>query len=187
MLVMPADHLIPDHAAFREAIAVAADAARGGHLVTLGIQPTRPETGYGYIAADPARDADGAARIVSRFIEKPDAETAASLIAAGDVYWNAGIFVFTAKTFLATLAELAPGIHAGTRDAVAGAEADLDFIRLAAEPFARCENISVDYAVMERASNTVVLPFAASWSDIGSWDAVHEATPADANGQRRRR
>ena len=182
MLVMPADHLIPDHAAFREAIAVAADAARGGHLVTLGIQPTRPETGYGYIAADPARDADGAARIVSRFIEKPDAETAASLIAAGDVYWNAGIFVFTAKTFLATLAELAPGIHEGTREAVAGAEADLDFIRLAAEPFARCENISVDYAVMERASNTVVLPFAASWSDIGSWDAVHEATPADENG-----
>lgn len=186
MLVMPADHLIPDHARFRDAIAVAAEAARDGHLVTLGITPTRAETGYGYIAADPARDGQGGAvddvRIVSRFIEKPDAQTAASLIAAGDVYWNAGIFVFTAKTFLATLAEFAPGIHDGAREAVAGAETDLDFTRLAAEPFVACENISVDYAVMERASNTVVLPFDASWSDIGSWDAVHEATPRDASG-----
>jgi len=181
MLVMPADHLIPDHAAFRESVAGAAEAARKGHLVTLGITPTRPETGYGYIGAGGSASESGT-RSVERFIEKPDADTAASLIARGDVYWNAGIFVFTARTFLETLRELAPGIHDGTREAVLNAETDLDFIRLESAPFASCENISVDYAVMERASNTVVLPFGASWSDIGSWDAVHEATPQDGEG-----
>ena len=188
MLVMPADHLIPDHAAFRESVRVAAEAARAGHLVTLGIAPTRPETGYGYIAAEEAgaeataTSSAGGVRRVARFIEKPDADTAASLIAGGEVYWNAGIFVFTAKTFLDTLAGLAPAIHEQTRLAVAGAATDLDFIRLDADAFAACENISVDYAVMERSENTVVLPFTASWSDIGSWDAVHEATPQDARG-----
>ena len=184
MLVMPADHLIPDHDGFRHVVAEAAEAARGGHLVTLGIAPTRPETGYGYIAVERGSDVRGGSgvRPVARFIEKPDADTAASLIDGGGVYWNAGIFVFTAKTFLDTLAELAPEIHAHTRAAVDGAVRDLDFIRLDADAFARCENISVDYAVMERARHTVVLPFPAAWSDIGSWDAVHEATPADEHG-----
>ena len=186
MLVMPADHLIPDHAAFREAVAAASEAARDGHLVTLGIDPTRPETGYGYIAAEGA-PATGGTRRVARFIEKPDAGKAAALIAGGDVHWNAGIFVFTAKTFLDTLHALAPSMHANTRKAVAEAETDsvdpsVGFVRLAAEPFAACDDISVDYAVMERADNVVVLPFAASWSDIGSWDAVHAATPRDASG-----
>ena len=181
MLVMPADHLIPDHGSFRASIGRAAAAAREGHLVTLGITPTRPETGYGYIAAD-TRGTGEEARPVTRFIEKPDAETAATLIAGGDVYWNAGIFVFTARRFLDTLAELAPDIHERTRAAVGEATTDLDFVRLDADAFAACENISVDYAVMERARDTVVLPFAADWSDIGSWDAVHEATPRDESG-----
>ena len=186
MLVMPADHLIPDHARFRASVARAAEAARAGHLVTLGITPTRAETGYGYIAAGEAVPIDGtdgeSVHGVSRFIEKPDAESAAALLETGGVYWNAGIFVFTAKTFLDTLAELAPDIHAHTRRAVSGAERDLDFVRLDAEAFAACEDISVDYAVMERARGTVVLPFAAAWSDIGSWDAVHEASERDAHG-----
>lgn len=185
MLVMPADHLIPDHAAFQESIADAAEAARQGHLVTLGIEPKRPETGYGYIAVNGGAaygNGSGKTRTVSRFIEKPDAETAASLIAGGDVYWNAGIFIFTAKVFLDTLREFAPGIHEQTRLSVEGAQTDLDFIRLESETFEACENISVDYAVMERATNTVVLPFAQEWSDIGSWDAVHAATPSDEQG-----
>lgn len=179
MLVMPADHLIPDHAAFRTSLRAAAVAARQGQLVTLGITPKRPETGYGYIAAG---SSNGATRAVTRFIEKPDAETAASLISGGDVFWNAGIFIFTAKTFLDTLREFAPGIHEQSRLAVAGAETDLDFVRLDSDAFEACEDISVDYAVMERATNTVVLPFEHEWSDIGSWDAVHAATPADERG-----
>ena len=185
MLVMPADHLIPDHAHFRRSVARAAEAARAGHLVTLGIAPTRPETGYGYIAAGEALATGGdghGVRAVSRFIEKPDADAAAALLEKGDVYWNAGIFVFTAKRFLETLATLSPDIHAHTRQATEAATRDLDFVRLDVEAFAACEDISVDYAVMERAEGTVVLPFEASWSDIGSWDAVHEATASDESG-----
>jgi len=183
LLVMPADHLIPDVEAFRLLLEPAAIEARNGHLVTLGIAPARPETGYGYIeAGDKAGIGTGdatAALKVNRFIEKPDAATAARLIDAGNCYWNAGIFVFTAKVFLDALQSLKPEIHELTRKAVEGSTTDLDFIRLDVESFAACENISVDYAVMEQSSNTVVLPFNTAWSDIGSWDAVHQVAAKD--------
>ncbi|MEE9320273.1 MAG: mannose-1-phosphate guanylyltransferase/mannose-6-phosphate isomerase [Granulosicoccus sp.] len=184
LLVMPADHLIPDVEAFRLLLEPAAIEAGNGHLVTLGIAPTHPETGYGYIEAGAEIASSGSGETtpalkVNRFIEKPDAVTAARLIDAGNCYWNAGIFVFTAQVFLDALQSLKPEMHELTRKAVEGATTDLDFIRLDVEPFAACEDISVDYAVMEQSSNTVVLPFNTAWSDIGSWDAIHQVGAKD--------
>jgi mannose-1-phosphate guanylyltransferase/mannose-6-phosphate isomerase len=183
LVVLPADHLIADTAAFQSAITDATALAEQGFLVTLGIAPDGPETGYGYIEAGvPLQGSDGAGRVVQRFVEKPDLETARSLIAGGKCFWNAGIFIFRASVFLDVLATLQPLIHASTREAIGHATVDLDFLRVERTAFERCPNISVDYAVMEHADNVVVLPYTSSWSDIGSWDAVHKAAAQDEQG-----
>ena len=180
MVIMPADHKIVDHKHFQAVVEQATLLANEGHLVTLGITPTRPETGYGYITAKPASVSHGA-QAVQQFLEKPDKAKAEELIAQGNCYWNAGIFVFRASTYLQTLKGLHPEMHRLTEIATNNAQTDLDFLRVNQEAFEQCDNISVDYAVMEHASNVVVLPFESDWSDIGSWDAVHHATPQDAS------
>ncbi len=183
MVVLPADHIIEDTKQFLASVEQAVAIAQNGSLVTLGIEPTAPETGYGYIqSAAPANSSDSAAHAVQRFIEKPDHAKAEQLIAEGNCLWNAGIFVFKASTFLDALLRFEPEIHSHTKASVDGATSDLDFLRLDVNSFDQCRNISVDYAVMERADNVVVLPYDSGWSDIGSWDAVHKATEHDDDG-----
>ncbi len=182
MLVLPADHLVPDADAFGEAVGTAAQVAKAGSIVLLGIEPTGPETGYGYVTVAAGRaDATGSLAVDS-FVEKPDVARAEALLARGDCYWNSGMFVFTARRFLDELASLEPEMHARTREAVEAAADDLDFTRLAASPFEAVRSVAVDVAVMERTDAARLVPFGAGWSDIGSWDAVHAAAPADERG-----
>ena len=183
MLVAPSDHVVPNPEAFRAAVAVAEPAARAGKLVTFGITPTHPETGYGYLElADNAAPQAGTPMALSRFIEKPDAARAAEMLAAGTYLWNAGIFLFSVRTILNAFEQHAPDMIAPVRDAVRNGQADLGFLRLDAEPWAQVADISIDYAVMERADDLAVVPFAAGWSDLGGWDAVWRESPRDARG-----
>lgn len=179
LLVLPADHVIQDQEAFLAAVAQGREAAESGSLVTFGILPTRPETGYGYIRAGKA---EGGARPVERFVEKPDLETAREYVASGEYFWNSGMFMFRADRYLAELAEFEPAMLEACRAACAGAARDLDFIRLDAEAFAACPSNSIDYAVMERTRSAVLVPLEAGWSDVGSWDALQAVSPTDEHG-----
>ncbi len=182
LLVLPADHLIRDVAAFHRAVASAAEAAAAGKLVTFGITPTSPETGYGYIrAATGAHDA-GSPRPVERFVEKPDVDTARAYLESGEYLWNSGMFMFSARRYLAELDALAPAMAAACREACARASADLDFLRLDENAFAACPADSIDYAVMEKTRDAVVVPLDAGWSDVGTWASLCEASSADAEG-----
>jgi len=181
MLIAPSDHVVPDAVAFRAAVDVGVEAAKAGRLVTFGIQPTHAETGYGWLEMAPGAP-DAALRDLARFVEKPDAERAEAMLSAGNYLWNAGIFLFSVKTILAAFATHAPGLITPVRQAVAQGKADLGFLRLAPGPWTGAEDISIDYAVMERADNLSVVPFAAGWSDLGGWDAVWRATSRDACG-----
>jgi mannose-1-phosphate guanylyltransferase / mannose-6-phosphate isomerase len=178
LLVLPADHVIRDTAAFQQAVRTALPAAEQGLLVTFGIVPQAPETGYGYIQRG---EAQGAAYRIARFVEKPDLARAQQFLAAGDYYWNSGMFLFRAGRYLAELTRLAPEMAAACRAAFEGGRADLDFTRLATEAFERCPSDSIDYAVMEKTSG-VVVPLDAGWSDVGSWSALHAASDSDAAG-----
>ncbi|MDJ0825045.1 MAG: mannose-1-phosphate guanylyltransferase/mannose-6-phosphate isomerase [Rhodobacter sp.] len=182
MLVAPSDHAIPDAAAFRDAVATGAAAARQGRLVTFGIAPDSPETGYGWLELDDAPDAAPGARDLVRFVEKPDAKTAQIMLEQGRFLWNAGIFLFSARAILEAFDRHAPDLVAPVREALDQARADLGFLRLAAGPWAGLPEISVDYAVMERAGNLSVVPFAAGWSDLGDWHAVWAEMAPDAAG-----
>ena len=179
LLVMPADHLVKDVPAFHAAVRQGLLAARSGQLVTFGVVPTAAETGYGYI-----RRGAGAGPVypVAQFVEKPDATRAAGYLASGEYLWNSGMFMFRAQRYLEELSRFAPAMLTQCRAALAGARADLDFTRLAAEPFARAPSDSIDYAVMEKTGDAVVVPLAAGWSDVGSWSALHESLAADAAG-----
>ncbi|MBS3649017.1 mannose-1-phosphate guanylyltransferase/mannose-6-phosphate isomerase [Pseudaminobacter sp. 19-2017] len=179
MLVAPSDHVIPDAAAFREAVAAGAPAARSGQIVTFGIRPTRPETGYGYLELKEALGAfDFKPQPLVRFVEKPDAARAADMLEAKNYLWNAGIFLFTARTIIDAFRAHAPGLFEPVSQAVKDSRSDLAFVRLASEPWREAEAISVDYAVMERADNLSVIPYDKGWSDLGGWDAVwHESGP----------
>lgn len=182
MLVAPSDHLIPDAEGFRAAVAVGAQAAREGRIVTFGVRPDRPETGYGYLelAEDPA---PGAAVVaLARFVEKPDAERARAMVASGRHLWNAGLFMFTAGRILDAFREHAPDLVAPVAEALEGAAQDLDFLRLAAGPWARLPDISIDYAVMEKAQGLCVVPYAGAWSDLGGWDAIWRQAGPDGDG-----
>ena len=183
MLVAPSDHVVPDAAAFRAAVEAGAEAARAGRLVTFGIRPDRAETGYGYLelAEDPG-DFTARPLALKRFVEKPDAAGAAEMLAAGSYLWNAGIFLFSVQTILAAFRAYAPGLIAPVQAALAEGQPDLGFFRLAPEPWAGAEDISIDYAVMERADNLSVVPFAAGGSDLGGWDAVWREAPRDGRG-----
>lgn len=180
ILVAPSDHLIPDAGAFRAAVAAGVPAARSGRIVTFGIAPTRPETGYGWLELDGVPQGTTPLPL-RRFVEKPDAARAAALLATGTHAWNAGIFLFTAATFLDAARAHAADLLPPVQGALDGATRDLGFLRLAAAPWSQAPDISVDYAVMERAANLSVVPFAAAWSDLGDWDAVwRETGPAPA-------
>lgn len=182
MLVQPADHLVADQAAFAEAVARAEALAQEGWLVTFGITPDQPETGYGYIQQGEAV-AEGAFR-VRRFVEKPDLATAETYLESGDFAWNSGIFLFRARDFLETLGRHAPEILAAARASWEGAKRDLDFIRVGADAFTTCPSDSIDYAVMEKAERVAVVPVECGWSDVGSWSAIWQASPGDENGNR---
>src|SRR6185437_4197058 len=182
MLVMPSDHSITDPGAFHAAIAQAATAARNGKLVTFGIAPARPETGYGYIdAGAPLAGCEGVFA-VSRFIEKPAAADAERYVRAGTYFWNAGIFLFSAATYLAELKRLHPAMLAASTEAAEKASRDADFIRLDKAAFTACPSDSIDYAVMERTDRAAVVPVAMGWSDLGSWDALWETGARDGAG-----
>ncbi|WP_232628592.1 mannose-1-phosphate guanylyltransferase/mannose-6-phosphate isomerase [Methylobacterium sp. Leaf118] len=181
VLVLAADHVIEDAAAFTEAARRAAAGARLGQIMTLGIAPTRPATDYGYIRPGaPVPDAPGVHR-VERFVEKPDAAGAERLIAEGAL-WNSGYFLFRADVMIAELEAYAPAILEAARGALEGSSTDLDFVRLDAEAFARAPRTSIDYAVMERTERAGVLSVAFAWSDVGTWDAVWQVLPHDARG-----
>ena len=180
LLVLPADHVIRDIAAFHEAVRSALPAAEGGRLVTFGITPTAPETGYGYIQAGSATT--GAAFTIARFVEKPDATRAAEFLAQGGYFWNSGMFLFQAGRYLEELGKHAPDILEAARAALAGARPDLDFVRVARDAFEACRADSIDYAVMEKTADAVVVPLDAGWSDVGSWSALHESLPGDVRG-----
>ena len=183
MLVAPSDHVIPDAEAFRAAVRVAVPRARAGDLVTFGITPTRPETGYGYLEL--AEGADAGAdepQPLARFVEKPDLARAQVMAGSGRHLWNAGIFLFTAATLIAAFRQHAPEVLAPVEAAVAKAVPDLSFLRLDPDAWAGAPDISIDYAVMEKAANLAVMPFAAGWSDLGGWDAVWLESGPDAQG-----
>jgi mannose-1-phosphate guanylyltransferase/mannose-6-phosphate isomerase len=182
LLVLPSDHVILDVAAFHGAVLAAAPSAEAGKLVTFGIVPTSPETGYGYIHA-----ATGSGvRAVDRFVEKPDLDTARGYLASGEYFWNSGMFLFRASRYLQELQQLAPEIHAACVEAVAKARRDADFIRLDAESFAVCPSDSIDYAVMEKTADAAVIALDAGWSDVGSWAALWDISPKDADGNAHR-
>ena len=177
MLVAPSDHEIPDADAFRAAVAAGTDAARAGQLVTFGIRPDRPETGYGYLQlAEKPNDGTPRAYALNAFVEKPDAARAAEMLADGSYLWNAGIFLFSAKTLIAAFEAHEPAMLAPVRAALEQARTDLGFLRLDAVAWDRAADISIDYAVMERSDNLTVVPFVDAWSDLGGWDAVWRAS-----------
>jgi mannose-1-phosphate guanylyltransferase/mannose-6-phosphate isomerase len=180
--MMPADAAIADSEALHASLAQAVTAALTGRLVTFGMQPTGPETGFGYIEQGaPLTDAPGVHELV-RFREKPDAATAAALIAAGGHLWNSGMFVVTAAALLAEMATHAPDVLNAVQQAVAKRAQDLDFLRLDTEAFTACPSISLDYALAERTPNAAVVPAALGWSDVGSWSALWDITKKDAAG-----
>jgi mannose-1-phosphate guanylyltransferase/mannose-6-phosphate isomerase len=170
LLVLPADHAIEDEAAFTEAVERAAVVAHGGYLVTFGVQPDRPETGYGYIRVT----AGEGVRPVEAFVEKPDRATAEGYLAAGGYFWNSGMFVFRASAYLEQLSLHAPAILSAVQEAYAGRSRDLDFLRFDTTAFSAIPGESIDYAVMERTDRAMVVPFTTAWSDVGSWRALWE-------------
>jgi len=180
LLVLAADHLIRDVGAFQTAVKKAQILAEGGNLVTFGIVPDRPETGYGYIRRGAAIGAEGFA--VDRFEEKPDRAKAESFVKDGGYFWNGGMFLFRASRYLEELERHAPEIFAACQKAMAGTRFDQDFVRVDAEAFGACPSDSIDYAIMEKTDGAAVVPLDASWSDIGSWSALWDVAERDADG-----
>lgn len=180
MLVMPSDHVIADLASFHAAVMAAQPAARSGRLVTFGIQPHYPETGYGYIAKGEPLDATGAVYAVAQFVEKPPRAQAEVHLAGGRHYWNGGIFLFSAGAYLDQLAAHAPAVAAAAAAAMAQAQQDGVIIRPDAAAFCQSPNISIDVGVMEKTDRAVVVPVDMGWSDVGSWDALWAIRAHDA-------
>lgn len=184
MLVLPSDHLIPDADQFRSTLLTALPTARNGELVTFGIKPDRAETGYGWLEPSDkplTNVGTGVQKLVS-FLEKPDHETAAKLFEGGKHLWNSGIFLFSTSAILEAFETHSPDTLSKVRRAYMGAELDLGFTRLALEPWAELEDISIDYSVMERATNLSVMAYDGSWSDLGDWQAVWREGDSDSNG-----
>ncbi len=179
MLVLPSDHLIKDKSAFLEAVGKAAALAEADFLVTMGIRPTRPETGYGYINTGEAV-LDG--HRVERFAEKPDLETATAYVDSGDYFWNSGMFVFKASRYLEELASHRPEMAKALEDCFASRDQDFDFIRIDKAQFAECPSDSIDYAVMENTDRAAMVEIDVGWSDIGAWDSLWEVSEKDDAG-----
>ncbi len=196
LLVMPADHVITDVAAFQNVVRQGAALADGGAVVTFGITPEAPETGYGYIQSGAAYAAQSEAHLIARFVEKPDLATAQGYLKEGSYLWNSGLFMMRASVWLAAMAACRPDILKVCQDAWALGSADGDFVRVGKEAFAACPSDSIDYAVMERIAKQtstggekaavlptgVVIPLTAGWSDVGAWDALWQVLPKDVNG-----
>ncbi|HEY5851865.1 MAG TPA: mannose-1-phosphate guanylyltransferase/mannose-6-phosphate isomerase [Lysobacter sp.] len=182
LLVMPADHLIENEAAFRDAVAAATGLAGEGWLVTFGIKPDYAETGYGYIKR--GQDLSDRGAKVERFVEKPDLATAERYVAEGSYAWNSGMFLFRADSFLEQLATHAPAILEAARASYAAAVIDLDFIRVGSDEFAASPNDSIDYAVMEKTHRAAVVPVSCGWSDIGSWSSLWSVAKRDDDDNR---
>jgi mannose-1-phosphate guanylyltransferase/mannose-6-phosphate isomerase len=182
MLVMPADHVIEKNEAFRQKVTRATKLAQDGALATFGIVPGSPETGYGYIHRGQPLPDSADSYSIEQFVEKPDYNTAETFLADGSYYWNSGMFMFRADRFLTEIAQHAPAIAEATKNAMDSAYRDLDFCRLDETAFTACPSDSVDYAVMEHTQNGVVVSAEIGWSDVGSWSALADVQPADANG-----
>jgi mannose-1-phosphate guanylyltransferase / mannose-6-phosphate isomerase len=180
LLIMPADHVICDEAAFRAAVDAGEEAARAGRIVLFGVKPAHPATSYGYIRV--GEPVAGAACAVAAFVEKPPAERAESYLASGDYLWNGGIFLASARLLIAEFERHAPAVLAAARAALVHGERDLDFLRLGAEAFARAPSISLDHAVMEKTDKAAVVALHCGWSDIGSWSALWDVNGKDADG-----
>lgn len=180
LLVMPADHKVANTDVFVGAVKNGAELSKAGHLVTFGIVPDKPETGYGYIRSG-ASIIESDAFVVDSFVEKPDKSTAESYLLSGGYYWNSGIFMFRASRYLEELEKYRPDILQACQNAFAGKEEDLHFLRFDEAAFLACPDESVDYAVMENTNSAVVLPLDAGWSDIGSWSSLWEVSPKDAS------
>ena len=179
LMVLPSDHVIKNQVTFSAAIQIALRAAEDGKLVTFGINPLGPETGYGYIRAGTA--SHGQAQPVLQFVEKPDRDTAEKYLASGNYFWNSGMFVFRASRYIEELTHYQPEIVAACRNALELAQKDLDFVRLDNQAYASSPDKAIDYAVMERTEHACVVPLEAGWSDIGSWASVWEASDKDAD------
>jgi mannose-1-phosphate guanylyltransferase/mannose-6-phosphate isomerase len=181
LLILPADHLITNAVVFRQAVTAGLPLAREGRLVTFGIVPTKPETGYGYIKVT-ATDPNATALPVERFIEKPDLNTAKGYIDSGEYYWNSGIFLFSAKKYLAELENYAPDIVGACRQAVDNALEEKDFLWLDEPSFKASPSNSIDYAVMEYTDAAMVIPLDAGWSDVGAWSSLWQVSERDSHG-----
>jgi mannose-1-phosphate guanylyltransferase/mannose-6-phosphate isomerase len=180
LLVLPADHDIKDVAEFHKAIDAGLQQALNDQFVTFGVVPSSPETGYGYIKSADSVAINEVSKI-EKFVEKPDLETATRYIEEGGYYWNSGMFMFKASEYLKALQEFAPEIYQASQDAINKADRDMDFIRVGIEEFKKCPSDSIDYAVMEKVSNAVVIPVDMGWSDVGSWSALHDIGVQDEN------
>ena len=180
ILIAPSDHIIPDTLAFHAAICEGLKETANGRIVTFGITPTRPETGYGYLEL--SATSSGGAVPLKRFVEKPDTEAAKAMLGAGTYLWNAGIFLFRAKDLIAAFQTHASEFMDPVSDAIAQGHVDLGFFRLAVEPWSKCENISIDYAIMEKTDTLSAVPYSAGWNDLGGWNAVWLEQGPDAEG-----
>ena len=179
LLVLAADHVIQDNIAFKKAMSDAIPHAESGKLVTFGIVPTEPHTGYGYIKRGDKRDG---AFSVQKFVEKPSSELAKQYTESGEYYWNSGMFLFKASRYLQELKKFRPDIYQACESAMSETQTDLDFLRVNSEKFAKCPSDSVDYAVMENTADAMVVAMDAGWSDIGSWSSLWEINDKDGNG-----
>lgn len=175
LLVLPSDHDFSDAHIFFEAVGTSYDVAMNGKLITFGVTPTQPETGFGYIRCS----GSSAIREVEQFVEKPSLEIAKTFVNSGDYLWNSGIFMFRSDRYLAELKKYEPTILRGCQEAVKGSSQDKDFVRLEKEAFESCPSVSIDIAVMEKTDNAVVVEITGGWRDIGSWDALWEIRPQD--------
>jgi mannose-1-phosphate guanylyltransferase/mannose-6-phosphate isomerase len=185
LLVLPADHLIQRVDLFQQAIIAGVELAGQGRLITFGVVPDKPETGYGYIKAGSVCGSQGGLHQASRvesFVEKPDPATAETYVASGDYFWNSGMFLFKASAYLEELKRFAPVMLDACRKAHAALAVDLDFLRLDPQLFGACPADSIDYAVMEKTAEALVIPFDAGWNDVGSWSALWDVGPRDAAG-----
>jgi mannose-1-phosphate guanylyltransferase/mannose-6-phosphate isomerase len=182
LLVAPADHVVPDEAAFRAAARRGLSAVAEGRLVTFGVAPTRPETGYGYLELSEKPQGDGAPIRLARFVEKPGMAEAARMIADGTYLWNAGIFLFSARDLIDAFERCAPKMVGPVAAAVKGIRSDLSFLRLEPDAWEKVPAGSIDYAVMEKAGNLSVVPYGGAWSDLGGWDAIWREGQGDAAG-----
>ena len=182
LIVLPADHSVSDKLLFQAHVKSAVDLAIAGKLVTFGIVPSKPETGYGYIRA--GEQVAGLAHVVEQFVEKPDVDTAKAYLAEGCFSWNSGMFVFSASGYLEELNNHNSSLFEQSKAAFEGISQDLDFMRLDIEHFSKCESISIDYAVMEHTKNAVVIPIDVGWNDVGSWSSLWEIGEQDTEGNR---